>query len=188
MAYKNENQIYADIISLCNNGLAWCDIAGFTVRRGGQVLNVRSLEPTILVTRLSSNQYAFQFPKGRFVNNEYVESQCFIQDLRFNIRGLKKRAGTQQTADVFTCEDAIRGLMSYFQSLEGIKACYALGYSVIKPKENPEPFYISDSDQYEKSPSFDLILPIIQSFDKVIGTVTEFEGTVTEISGIIEPV
>lgn len=181
--YKNENEIYADIISLCDTGLAWSGISGFTSKRAVQALNVNTLSPIILVTRLSSNQYGFQFNKGSYNSStgKYTESHCFLQDLRFNIRGLKRRSGVQQTSNIFTSEDAVRGVMTYFQSRDGIKACANLGYSVVKPKENPEPFYISDSDQYEKSPSFDLLLSIVQSFDKITGKVSELETTIIPI-------
>ena len=181
--YKNENTIYADIIDLCNQGLLWSGISGFTPKRAVQVLNVNTIDPIVLITRLSSNQYGFQFNKGRFdkTAGKYTEMNCFLQDLRFNIRGLKRRSGVQQTGNVFTSEDAVRGLMTFFQSPDGIKACADLGYSIVKPKENPEPFYISDSDQYEKSPSFDLLLSIVQSFDKITGTITGVEDVIVPV-------
>ena len=178
MSYKNENSVYGDLVTLCTQGLEWAGITGFTVKRANQVVNVNSTNPIVLIDRISSNQFGFQYPKEEYNKKEdnFDQKSCFIQDIKFNIRGLKRRAGIQQTPEISTSEDAIRGLMSYFQSPAGRKACSTLGYSVIKPKANPEPFFISDSDQYEKSPSFDIVLPVVQSYDHTIGKIAEVDG------------
>lgn len=183
MPYINENKLYADIVELVNNGLTYVGISDFTVLRATQVTNLSEITPTVMIDRVSSNQYGWQGGKDYTEDSTFKRKDVFLQEVKFTIRALKRRSGVQQTAEVTTSEDAIRGIMTYFQSMTGIHDAIDKGYQILRLKENPEPYFISDSDQYEKSPSFDLILIIKQTYAKTIDRISSVEGNTIALKG-----
>lgn len=178
MAYKNENSVYADVVALCQAGLSYCGIADFVVIRATQAVNLNEGQPAILIDRMSSDQFGWQTSTDSVKNGKFTHTDYFWQDIKFQVLGLKRRAGVLQTSAVTTSEDAVRAIMTYLQSPAGIRACQANGYGVLRIKENPEPYFVGDSDTYEISPSFNVTLPFKQSVENVAEAVSSVSGSV----------
>lgn len=181
MAYKNENSVYADVVALCKAGLSYCGIEGFDVIRATQAVNLNEDQPVILIDRMSSDQYGWQMAKDESKNHQFKHIDEFWQDIKFQVLGLKRRAGVLQTSAVTTSEDAVRSIMTYLQSPAGIRACQSKGYGVLRIKENPEPYFVGDSDTYEISPSFNVTLPLKQSVENVAEAVSSVSGSVESV-------
>lgn len=170
--YKSENQIWADIMTLINGGLAYFNITGWTVRQGQLPTKTTVNKPTIYIDRITSRRYGWQKKKDYVENGQMKHKESYIQELRFQVSSIKKR--NVEIIDNMTSADVSNYLVSYLSSTYGLKVIRDLGYQPLRTVDVGEPAFINDSDNYEKNPNFDISLYLVQDIIKDENGIKDF--------------
>ena len=163
---KTENQIWADLRKLITLGLAKFGIEGWQIRQLQQPVKITTLQPTVFMAKLNAPRIGCQYSKKEVVDGSLMRTEKFIQEIRFQISALKKRIPA--VVDDFTSSDALNALISWFMSRDGLSAIRALGYNTYRVGRLEEPFFIDDSDTYERNPYFEFSLIVNQSYSEEI--------------------
>lgn len=171
---KNENTIMTDMVAVINDGLQYSEITGYIVIQGNQPNKATITQPTIWIDRISSKRYGVQSKLPVVVGDNLVERSLYYQEVIFQITALKTRNDETDTNSTMTSGDALNFLATYFNARAGIDKLAENGYSSIRVSEVREPFFTSDSDLFERTPSFDLTLTHVQVDDRIIQKVDDF--------------
>ena len=166
MSIRSENQVWADLKGFIQHALKSFGIEGWQVRQLQQPLKLTTLEPTIFMARLRSPRIGWQYTKNAYVKNELIHTEKYKQEMRFQISALKKRKPVD--INEATVSDVLNLLVSWFMSADGLAAIRAKGYNTYRISQLEEPFFIDDSDTYERDPYFELSLILNQSYSGVI--------------------
>lgn len=178
---KTENQIWADIIAGVKAGIAEKSIIGFGVQKGYQPSKSSISDPTIWIERVTSGRYGSQARRPEVVDESLIENEEYYEEIMIQITARKFRNPATDTVSTQTSGDAMNLLASYFNSQPGIDQLLSLNFNCIKVTDVREPSSISDSDIYEKTPSFDLTLTHVQADIRAVPNVDEGELSVTSI-------
>lgn len=173
------NQIYKDLIALIkvalqSQSLNWQVIQSYQQTMG----NIKP--PFVMLHRLTTSNYGFQFGKDKIVSNTptHTENQIEIQSYQIEanyIRSVKDNASTITGADV------VRVIASWFMSDTGIQAVRAKGYNVLRVTEVVEEYYKNINDIYQVNPHFRLDLVALQSYSSPTHKIKGFIGNVKEV-------
>lgn len=176
---KTENQIWADLKSLITQGLAKFGLEGWQIRQLQQPVKITTLQPTVFMAKLNSPRIGWQYNKNVATASEVIHTEVYKQEIRFQISALKKR----HPADIeeFTSSDALNALITWFMSREGLASIRALGYSTFRISRLEEPFFIDDSDTYERNPYFEFSLVLNQSYTGPIPGTNKFTPKITGV-------
>lgn len=173
---KTENAIWKDLKDLITEGLQTFNIKGWQIRQLQQPVKITSLKPTIFMAKLRGPRIGWQYNKNENINNQVIHTEQFKQEIRFQISAIKKRL--PQDVDDFTSSDALNALITYFMSKEGLQAIRKKGYNIFRIGILEEPFFIDDSDTYERNPYFEMSLIVNQSYSEVIPGVNQFTAKI----------
>lgn len=171
---RNENTILTDMVAVIRDGLQYSEITGYDVRQGNQPNKATIKQPTVWIDRVSSKRYGIQSKIPVVVGANLVERSLYYQEMMFQITALKTRNAETDTNATMTSGDALNYLATYFNARAGIDKLAENGYASIRVSEVREPFFTSDSDLYERTPSFDLTLTHVQVDDRIIQKVDDF--------------
>ena len=162
---KNENQIWSDIRETVLAGLTANAITGFDVISANQPSKATIEQPTIWIDRVSARRYGWQGTDEREdVDNLYLDN-TYYEEIMFQITALKKRNTATDTVLTMTSGDVLHLLTTYFNGSGGIGKLETLDFSCLKVGEVRESTFISNSDLYEKTPSFDITLTHMQTVE-----------------------
>lgn len=176
---KTENQIWADLKSLITRGLEAFNINGWQIRQLQQPVKITTLQPTIFMAKLNSPRIGWQYSANGAAAAGVQHKESYWQEIRFQISALKKR----HPADIsdFTSSDALNALITWFMSRKGLSAIRELGYSTFRVSRLEEPFFIDDSDTYERNPYFEFSLILNQSYSEEIPGTNKFIPKITGV-------
>lgn len=163
MTIKTENQQWQDIIALIKNALQSDGYNDWQVRRSNQPTMVGLIDKTVYITRVSSRRYGWQAHRNKWnvKLGKMEHKEEYIEEVLYQISAFKKR----NIADIneITSSDVLNSLITYFQSLEGINTLRNEKYQTYRITELREPPFVDDSDNFEKMPSFDITLNLLQT-------------------------
>jgi len=173
---KTENQIWADIIAAVNAGLVAQSVSGFSVQQGAQPSKSTISGPTIWAERVSSKRWGAQSRLPETIDGVLKEHGVYYQEIMIQITARKSRDPQTDTVTTQTSGDAANLLATYFNGTQGINKLSELGFNCIKVTDVRELAPMSDSDLYEKTPSFDLTLTHVQADIRTIQKVDGLEA------------
>lgn len=171
---KNENQIWADIISLLNQAVTVKGITGFKVMRSYQPIDVQT-QPVILIHRISQNRYGWRGRRNKLVNGLMRHIEVYYQELRFQIDVLK-RIDISNPSEL-TASDIANMLVDWLESDKGLKALRSKGFMPLRIQAMPESPFVNQQDNYQINPHFDLICYIEQEIDDTQDVIDGYEFT-----------
>lgn len=167
---KNENTIWANIIDAVNSGLVENGVTGFEVQQGSQPSKVSIDSPTIWIDRISSKRYGKQSRTPDIESDVLIERKSSYQEIMFQLTGRKIRS-LSDDVNTQTATDALNLLVNYFNGQEGIDKLSTLDMNCLHVTDVRTPSSISDSDLYERDPSFDITITLIQSSTRALPAV-----------------
>ncbi len=169
MPVKTENQIAQSLIGFINNFLTNKNIDGWVVRQGNQPTMTGFVDKSIYVTRISSRRNGWQAHRDKWNEDlgQMVHSEEYIQEVLFQISAFKKR--NPSDINELTSGDILNSLMTFLQGSAGIKAFRDIGFQTYRLTELREPVLVDDSELYEKIPSFDIYVILLQNEEDDIG-------------------
>lgn len=173
------NQIYKDLISLIKVALQKYSLNWQVIQTYQQTMgNLKP--PFVMLHRLTTSNYGFQYGKDYTENNQskHSENQYEIQTYQIEAVYHRKASDTYQT---ITGADVVRLLARWFMSEEGISAVKDKGYNVLRITEVVEEYYKDISDIYQVNPNFKLQLIALQSDTSVAKKFSGFSGNVKEV-------
>lgn len=174
MTVKTENQIWASVFSLLNGILTKKQITGWTIRQGNQPAVEGLRDKSIYITRIASKRYGWQAHRNKYdeVAGKMIHSESYFQEILFQISAFSKR--NPSNIDEITSGDILNTFITYLQSIDGVSAMQALGFQTYRIVELREPPIVDDSEIYEKLPSFDISIVLVQNDECEIGSTDEY--------------
>lgn len=173
------NQTYKDLIDLIKQALQsqnlnWQVIQNYQATMG----NIKP--PFVMLHRLTTTNYGFQFGKDKDIANTptHTENQIEIQHYQIEANYIRKASDNVNT---ITGADVVRIIASWFQSETGIQAVISKGYNVLRVTEIAEEYYKDVSEKYQVNPNFRLDLVALQSYSSPAHKFSGFTGKVKEV-------
>lgn len=173
------NQTYKDLIDLIkqalqSQNLAWQVIQNYQATMG----NIKP--PFVMLHRLTTTNYGYQFGKDKDIANTpiHTENQIEIQHYQIEANYIRKASDNVNT---ITGADVVRIIASWFQSETGIQAVISKGYNVLRVTEIAEEYYKDVSEKYQVNPNFRLDLVALQSYSSPAHKISGFTGKVKEV-------
>ena len=173
------NQTYKDLIDLIKQALQsqnlnWQVIQSYQATMG----NIKP--PFVMLHRLTTTNYGFQFGKDKDIVNTptHTENQIEIQSYQIEANHIRKASDNVNT---ITGADVVRIIASWFMSDTGIQAVRAKGYNILRVTEVVEEYYKNINDIYQVNPHFRLDLVALQSYSSPTHKIKGFTGNVKEV-------
>ena len=177
------NQIYKDLIALTktalqSQGLNWQVIQAYQQTMG----NIKP--PFVMLHRLTTSNYGFQYSKDKTITNngvqipKHTENQIELQT--YQIEACYRRS-PKETISTITGADVVRIIARWFMSDAGIKAVREKGYNILRISEVAEEYYTEINDIYQVNPHFRMQLAALQTDETPTHKITDFDGTVKEV-------
>lgn len=170
MTVRKENEIWQDVFSLLNGVLTekGYKTLGWSIKQGNQPTILGLKDNSIWITRIASKRYGWQGHKNTWheETQKMIHSEIFYQDILFQISAFHKRSKTDLTE--ITAGDVLNDFITYLQSIKGTDELRDKGFCTPRISELREPPIISDSEIYEKLPSFDFSFTIKQNEESEI--------------------
>lgn len=181
MAVKTENQIWTSIFTLLNGVLTTKKITGWTIRQGNQPTIENMKDQSIYITRLASRRYGWQAHRDKWneTTGKMIHSEEYFQEILFQVSAFKKRNITN--TDELTSGDILNTFITFLQSVDGVKAMHEKGFQTYRIQELREPAVVMDNDLYEKLPSFDFSVVLLQNDDSEIGHTAQYQFNIKGI-------
>lgn len=178
--FKTEYKIWKDLVAAVKDGLAYNEITGWDVFQANQPSKSTLNKPTIWIERVSSKRYGWQSATPTMTLSGLNEKQIYYQEVIYQITAMKKRSLTMDETTE-TSGDVLNHLATYFVSRAGTDKLSENDYSCLRVTEVREPPFTTDSDLYEKTPSFDLTICHQQVEDRPVHHVDGFTLTTEKI-------
>ena len=173
------NQTYKDLIALIKQALQsqslnWQVIQSYQATMG----NIKP--PFVMLHRLTTSNYGFQFGKDKMVANAptHTENQIEIQSYQIEANYVRS---AKDNATTITGADVVRVIASWFMSDTGIQAVRSKGYNVLRVSEVAEEYYRNISEIYQVNPHFRLELVALQSYSSPTNKISGVIGNVKEV-------
>lgn len=175
MAVKTENQIWTSVFTLLNGILTAKQITGWTIRQGNQPTVENLKDHSIYITRIASRRYGWQAHRSKWdeVSQKMIHTEEYFQEILFQISAFKKRNPSDITE--LTAGDILNTFITFLQSIDGVKAMREKGFQTFRIQELREPAAVMDNDLYEKLPSFDISLVLVQNEECEIGHTAQYQ-------------
>ena len=170
---KTENQINADIKSVLENALMYCGIRDWSVMQSNPPQMQGLIDKVVRFLVVSVNRDGWQG------NNERVEEisggtssvihrEKFREIRRVQIDFFRKRLIVDNELTI-TADDVARKVLTYLDGSAGIQALREKGYNKLRTDSIRIGYGLNDSDLYQMTPGFDLMLIYDQAEDTLIG-------------------
>ena len=174
MTVKTENQIWASVFTLLNGILTKKNITGWTIRQGNQPAVEGLRNKSIYITRIASRRYGWQAHRNKFNEStgKMIHSEEYFQEVLFQISAFAKRNPADITE--ITSGDILNTFITFLQSIDGVEAMHQLGFQTFRIAELREPPIVDDSEIYEKLPSFDISIVLLQNDECDIGYTSKY--------------
>lgn len=174
MTIKTENEIWASVFSLLNGILTKRGITDWTIMQGSQPTVEALRDKSIYITRLASRRYGWQAHRNKYneATGKMVHLEEYFQEVLFQVSAFAKRH--PENISEKTSGDILNTLITYLQSIEGVKDLHQKGFQTFRIAELREPAISDDSENYEKLPSFDFSLVLVQNEECEIGHTNKY--------------
>lgn len=175
MAVKTENQIWEYVFTLLNGVLTAKNITGWAIRQGNQPTIENLKDQSIYITRIASRRYGWQAHRNKWdsAQQKMIHTEEYFQEILFQISAFKKRNPSNTTE--LTAGDILNTFITFLQSIDGVKAMREKGFQTFRIQELREPAAVMDNDLYEKLPSFDISLVLVQNEVSEIGHTAQYQ-------------
>ena len=172
------NQAYKDLISLIkvalqSQGLNWQVIQTYQQSMG----NIKP--PFVMLHRLTTTNYGFQFGKDKDILNVPTHTENQVEIQTYQIEANYRRTA-KDNAETITGADVVRIIASWFQSDTGIQAVRNKGYNILRVSEVAEEYYKDVNEIYQVNPHFRLELIALQSYASQTNKISSFAGRLKE--------
>jgi len=174
--FKGENQIWKDILSFLQTKISELGFSDWRVVQFQQPTMQELESKTVYVSWIGSRRIGWQKHTQILVNNAMKQYEGYVEEIRFQVSAYKQRSLNDDTATP-TSSDLINRLTTFLQSQAGVKALRAIGYStprIVDVRQNP---ITTDSDLYEKMPSVDISVFLVQNEIADIASTDDFNLT-----------
>ena len=171
-----DNQIIQAFLPIINAGLIADGYTGVIVKQAYQPTQqgIQSA-PTIYFYKLSDKRYGFLKRYDRWNTNtrqdDHVENQVYETTFQFSALVLQ----TPPNPSAYTASDLVNEVAAILMSDNARTAMFSAGLQMLRIQEIRNPYFVDDHDQFEASPSFDLVIthnqtrksnnPVINSWD-----------------------
>lgn len=173
---KTENQIWKSVFDLLNDAKNQrFNLTDWVIRQGNQPLVENLQDKSIYITRIASRRYGWQAHKNHWdeATQKMIHTEEYFQEVLFQISAFKKRTPTDTTE--LTAGDVLNSFITFLQSIDGVKAMHEKGFQTFRIQELREPAAVMDNDLYEKLPSFDISLVLVQNETSEIGHTAQYK-------------
>ena len=172
---RTENWIWKDMFELLNGVLARKCIGDWKIRQGNQPLVENLQDKSIYITRISSRRYGWQAHKDQWDPEKHamIHIEQYYQEILFQVSAFKKR--TPENVTELTSGDILNSFITFLQSIDGVKAMHEKGFQTFRIQELREPAAVMDNDLYEKLPSFDISIVLVQNEKCEIGHTAQYQ-------------
>lgn len=172
---RTENQIWKDVFDLLNGIKCRKCFADWTIRQGNQPTVENLISKSIYITRIASRRYGWQAHKSKWdsAQQKMIHTEEYFQEILFQISAFKKRTPDDTTE--LTAGDVLNSFITFLQSIDGVKAMREKGFQTYRIMELREPAAVMDNDLYEKLPSFDISLVLVQNEECEIGHTAQYQ-------------
>lgn len=173
---RTENMIWKDMFDLLNGIKARKACFGdWTIRQGGQPLVENMQDKSIYITRIASRRYGWQAHKDQWdeEKQKMFHIEEYFQEILFQVSAFKKR--TPDNITELTSGDVLNSFITFLQSIDGVKAMHEKGFQTYRILELREPAAVMDNDLYEKLPSFDISIVLVQNERCEIGHTAQYQ-------------
>ena len=173
------NQIYKDLIALTktalqSQGLNWQVIQTYQQTMGN------FQPPFVMLHRLTTTNYGFQYGKDKAVNNtpKHTENQIEIQT--YQIEACYRRKSNDNNKTI-TGADVVRIIARWFMSDTGTQAVREKGYNILRISEVAEEYYQDVNENFQINPYFRMQLVALQTDEANTNTIDGFVGNIKEV-------
>lgn len=182
IAFKTENQIWAELIDMLKQALRYRNITGFEVRQGNQKTKVTPASPRLTLHKVSAvnRGFSYRYDKVRDDTGTLEHTEAYLQEITFQVTALKLRSNSD-TIETHTAGDAANAVKDYLNSIDGIKAMQALGYGLLPPKMYRAPTFVNDTEDFEYAPNIDFTVIVKQAFSRKQAAITGTEFTLIRV-------
>lgn len=163
MTIKTENQQWQDIITIIKYILTKKQIS-WQVKQLQQPENIGFTTGCVYVSRIDTNRLGWQEHKDKFVNGNMIHTEAYFEQIQYQISAFKKRNPSDITE--ITSSDVLNAIITFFMSSAGVQYIRSLGYESFRVSQLRQPTIVTDSENYEKNPSFDITLVLRQTEDE----------------------
>ena len=159
---KTENNQWQDIINIVKHILSVKNI-DWQVKQLQQPENIGFTTGCIYISRIDNNRIGWQAHRDKFINGKMIHREEYYEQVMYQISAFKKRNPANISEQ--TASDVLNSLITYFMSSDGVKYIRSLGYESFRVSRINQPAIVTDSENYEKFPSFDIALVLCQNED-----------------------
>jgi len=173
---RTENMIWKAVFDLLNDiKNQKCCLGDWTIRQGSQPLVENMQDKSIYITRIASRRYGWQAHRDRWdeATQKMIHTEEYFQEILFQVSAFKKR--TPEDITELTAGDVLNSFITFLQSIDGVKAMREKGFQTYRIQELREPAAVMDNDLYEKLPSFDISLVLVQNERSEIGHTAQYQ-------------
>lgn len=183
MAFFGENEIAKNIIDTVNGFLSAGGFGNWRISQAYQP-NLQGLEDQkILLHRIHSRAYGWQGKKDTYnkETDELEHTEIQRTEVIYQFTFFKRRRPLQDGAATLTAADMAEMLRMFLMSEKGIGELAAFNYGVLRISEIREAVHDTDSQLYEKFPSFDMTIVFERSITTPAASITSYENGIHRV-------
>lgn len=164
MSFKTENQIFSDIIGVINGFLEACGQTGWSAIQGAQAIPLGMFDKVILLYHVYVVKVGWQGHDNKYIeSSEEAEPGLFHyekwrEERSIQLSFLNRRRPGTDTVSTWSASDMARQLLAYLDGAVGTGVLQELGYGKLRSENIRIGNFMNDSDRYQLSPTFDLII------------------------------
>lgn len=182
------NQIYKDLIAMIKSALQSQNLNWQVIQTYQQTMgNLKP--PFIMLHRLTTSNYGFQYSKDKTVSEQgveipsHTENQVEIQT--YQIEACYRR-NTKDTVSTITGADVVRIIARWFMSDIGTKALRDKGYDILRISEVAEEYYPDINEKFQVNPHFRMQLVALQTDETQTNKLDGFIGEIKAVEYLKE--
>lgn len=177
------NQIYKDLITLTKTALQSQDLNWQVIQTYQQTMG-NFKPPFVMVHRLTTSNYGFQYSKDKTVTEQGVEiykhTENQIEIQTYQIEACYRR-NPKETVSSITGADVVRIIARWFMSDIGLKAIRNKGYDILRITDVAEEYYQDVNEVFQVNPHFKMQLVVRQTDETQAYKIDGFAGKVKAV-------
>ena len=173
------NQIYKDLIALTKTALQSQSLNWQVIQTYQQTMG-NFQPPFVMLHRLTTSNYGFQFGKDKTVNNTPKHNENQIEIQTYQIEACYRRK-LNETNTTITGADVVRIIARWFMSDTGTQAVRKKGYNILRISEVAEEYYQDVNENFQINPYFRMQLVALQTDETNTNKIDGFAGNIKEV-------